>query len=117
MSYNEWLVENTNGTPKQYIEACEQNGWAVDFRDANLYRADLRDANLYGGDLRQAADTDYNRLALAGVVAQNPQHCWEWFIENTPRNVREWALEIMRTWVKAGDILPKELTSALNEQS
>jgi hypothetical protein len=93
----------------------------ADLSRATLRRADLRYVNLEGvimnwdshtliGErLRQAAGEDYHKLALAGAVVTNPQHCWEWWLDNTPKPELQWALEVMRSWIKDGDNVPEEL--------
>lgn len=49
MHYNDWLKENPDGTPREYV------AWArADDVRPNLSRADLRRANLRGADLTWA---------------------------------------------------------------
>ena len=89
-------------------------------RDANLTGAYLRDADLsnitmnwqshvlIGTRLQQAAGEEYPKLALAGAISQNPNFCWDWWLDNVPNELLGWALSVMITWIRPGDILPKE---------
>ena len=73
---------------------------------------------LIGARLQQAANNEITKLALAGAISQNEHHCWEWWIKQTDtdtwRATRNWALELMRTWVKAGDNAPDELSRLID---
>jgi len=82
---------------------------------ANLGGADLSNVTmdwqshvLIGTRLQQAAGEEYPKLALAGAISQNPNFCWDWWLDNVPNELLGWALSVMITWIRPGDILPKE---------
>ena len=87
----------------------------------NLHETDLTNITmdwdsreLIGERLRQAAEGDFHKIGLAGAIVQNPQYCWAWWIEHTPPDLKQWALETMRIWIKPGDDLPKEFKELLS---
>jgi len=99
---------------------CNVNLSDADLRDAYLRGANLSDADLsnvimdwqshvlIGTRLQQAAGEEYPKLALAGAISQNLNFCWDWWLDNVPNELLGWALSVMITWIRPGDILPKE---------
>ena len=110
--------------------------WA-DLRGAFLRGADLREADLSGADLsgaflrradlsgavvswqshdmiaeilrRAAADNPARRM-LAGLILISRDWCWDKFLAlDIDPELREWALDELRQWVRPGDNAPEIL--------
>jgi uncharacterized protein YjbI with pentapeptide repeats len=99
-------------------------GWAdlrgADLGWADLGWADLGWAELRGADinwqshdliselLRQNAGANLDRLKIAGLLLVCRDKCWNWFLaQNDPET--EWALGVLRKYVKGNDVAPDVL--------
>ena len=103
-------------------------GLAVEWRPgANLTGADLSGAFLRGADLsgaevswqshdmiaeilRRAAGANPARRMLAGLVLISRDWCWDEFLAlDIDSELRRWALDELRQWVRPGDNAPEIL--------
>jgi hypothetical protein len=92
----------------------------ADLYGANLRGANLREANLDGTLmnwkshaliaelLRRAAVDDIQKRMIAGLVAVSLDWCWSKFLD-IPTDLREWALDVLKTHVREGDYAPAEI--------
>ena len=105
-------------------------------RDADLVGADLTRANLRGADLRwadlrgaylnwnshdliaellrQAAGESWQRRALAGLILVSRDWCWKDFLA-LEHPEQEWALDVLRGYVREGDGAPELLRGKSND--
>jgi len=106
----------------------------ADLRDADLSGADLRDADLSGADLRdmrmnwgshtligerlyRAAEDRLDRIMVAGAVhITDNDWCWDRFLDHTPKDLLDWALTTMQTWIVEGDGAPVVLCNWQQEK-
>ena len=99
----------------------------ADLSGADLSGADLGDADLSGADLsgavvswqshdmiaeilrRAAADNPARRM-LAGLILISRDWCWDEFLAlDIDSELRRWALDELRQWVRPGDNAPEIL--------
>jgi len=99
----------------------------ADLGGAFLHGADLGDADLSGADLsgavvswqshdmiaeilrRAAADNPARRM-LAGLILISRDWCWDEFLAlDIDSELRRWALDELRQWVRPGDNAPEIL--------
>ena len=103
-------------------------------RNADLSGADLRDADLSGADLRdmrmnwgshtligerlyRAAEDRLDRIMVAGAVhITDNDWCWDRFLDHTPKDLLDWALTTMQTWIVEGDGAPVVLCNWQQEK-
>ncbi len=109
-------------------DLCSADLRGADLRDADLRGADLRYADLRGADLRdaelrgakiawqshdlisellrRAAGYDVERRKIAGLVLVSRDLCWRKFLALEDAQ-HEWALGVLRKYVRVGDGAPE----------
>jgi uncharacterized protein YjbI with pentapeptide repeats len=82
----------------------------VDFSNANFTDAKIcwRSHDLIAELLCCNAKSDWERRAIAGLVKISDGWCWDDFL-NIPTPQREWALSVLRKYVKVNDGAPEIL--------
>jgi hypothetical protein len=104
----------------------------ADLREADLRGAELRGAGLWEADLRGAklnwqshdiiaellmrdAGDDIGKRKVAGLILVSRDWCWDRFLAvDDPQ--REWALSVLRQYVRDGDGAPEALREAKKEE-
>ena len=97
----------------------------ANLRGANLFGADLRDADLSGATINwqshdliselllRAAGEDIERRKVAGLILVSRDWCWGKFLAIESGQIEsgqhEWALSVLRQYVKDGDDAPEIL--------
>ena len=97
----------------------------ANLRGANLFGADLRDADLSGATINwqshdliselllRAAGDDIARRKVAGLILVSRDWCWGKFLAIESGQIEsgqhEWALSVLRQYVKDGDDAPEIL--------